>query len=199
MASVVETANRALTKLGAARIASLTDDNKQARAVNSCFYALLDAELRANRWTFAIKRATLAALTESPEFGYAYQYQLPDDFLRLDMIGDIFPSVPMDNYISTETEDYAIEGNLILTDLTAPLKIRYGARILDPEQWDALFIEALACRIAAEICEDLTQSSGKRQQAWNEYTAALKAAKRVNALERPPATFQDNSWVFSRL
>lgn len=199
MASVVDVANRALTKLGAARIVSLSDDNKQARSINSCFYTLLEAELRQNRWTFAIYRTTLPALADAPTFGYKYQYALPADFLRLDMINDMYPSVSLDNYISTEVADYAIENKKILTDLDAPLKIRYGANVTDPNIWDPLFIEALACRLAAEICEDLTQSTPKRQQAWTEYRQALQMAKRANAIERPPAQLPDDSWVFSRL
>jgi hypothetical protein len=199
MASVVDVANRALTKLGSARIVSLSDDNKQARSIASCFYTLLDAELRQNRWTFAIKRAELPALSDAPTFGYDYQYALPADFLRLDMINDMFPSVSLDNYISSEVADYAIENKMILTNLSAPLKIRYGASVDDPNQWDSLFIEALACRLAAEICEDLTQSSGKRTQAWQEYKQALQAGKRANAIERPPSQLPDDTWIFSRL
>lgn len=199
MASVIDVANRALTKLGAARITSLSDDNKQARAISSCFEDLRDAELRQNRWTFAIKRASLAALATAPLYGYEYSYALPSDFLRLDLIADQYPSVVMDNYINTEISDYMIENNQILTNLAAPLEIRYGCVVEDPQQWDALFREALACRLAAEICEDLTQSSGKREQAWKEYQRALQAGKRANAIERPPTALPDDTWIFSRL
>lgn len=83
MASVIQVANRALTKLGAARIISLGDDNKQARAVASCFDDLRDDELRAHRWQFAMKRIELAALSEVPTFGYKHQYALPPDFCAL--------------------------------------------------------------------------------------------------------------------
>jgi hypothetical protein len=199
MASVIDVANRALTKLGAARIVSLADDNKQARSINSCFYDLLEAELRQNRWTFAIKRDSLPAMAEAPLYGYQYQYALPVDFLRLDLVNDEYPWVALDNYVNTEIAEYTIENKVILTNLSAPLKIRYGANVTDPAQWDALFREALACRLAAEICEDLTQSTGKRDQAWKEYARALSAAKRANAVERPPAVIPDDTWIFSRL
>lgn len=199
MASVIGVANRALTKLGSARIISLADDVKAARSINSCFYDLLDAELRANRWTFAIKRTSLAALSDAPAFGFGYQYQLPDDFLRLDMINDRYPDTIMDNYIGSETAEYAIEGNKILTDTEAPLLVRYGSRVLDPNLWDPLFREALACRIAAEICEDLTQSNPKRQLAWEEYKLAMSQAKRNNAIERPPQMPPDDQFIISRI
>lgn len=199
MASVIQVANRALTKLGSARITSIDDDVKAARSVKSCFEDLRDDELRAHRWQFAMKRTTLAALSTAPAFGYEYQYQVPSDFLRLDMVDDRFPSVVMDNYIGTEALDWILEGNLILTDIEAPLKLRYIAQITDPNAWDASFREALACRLAAELAEDLTQSNQKRQLAWQEYKEAISKAVRTNAIEKIPVTPPDEAWVVGRL
>ena len=199
MASVIQVANRALTKLGAARIISLDDNNKQARAITDCFEDLRDAELRAHRWSFAIKRDSLAALSDAPAYGFQYQYQLPSDFLRLDQIADQYPDTIMDDYIGTETAEWAIEGDKILTSMVAPLKIRYGAQVTDPNLWDALFREALACRIAAEICEDLTQSDTKKQNAWSEWKRAINEAVKINAIERPPQMPPDDNLILSRL
>jgi hypothetical protein len=199
MASVIQVANRALTKVGAARITSLGDDNKQARAVSSCFDDLRDAELRAHRWQFSIKRVTLAALITTPAFGYQYQYQVPADFLKLDMVDDRFPDPQLDGYVNEEFLDYVLEGNLILTDIGAPLKLRYIAQVTDPNGWDPMFREALACRIAAEIAEDLTQSTPKRQQAWEEYKQAVKEAMKAGSIERQPVMIADSNWIFGRL
>ena len=199
MASVIQVANRALLKLGAALIISLDDNRKQARVISSCFDDLRDAELRARRWQFAVKRAYLPALFAAPAFGFSYQYPLPADFLRLDMIDDRYPDTVMDNYIGAETAEYAIEGNAILTSIESPLAIRYGARIEDASQWDALFREALACRIAAECCEALTQSDNKRQLAWKERQQAITEAVRVGAIERPPQMPPDDNLIISRL
>jgi hypothetical protein len=199
MASVIQVANRALTKLGSARITSLSDDVKAARSISSCFEDLRDDELRTSRWQFAMKRTSLAALSDAPAFGFTKQYALPSDFLRLDMINDEFPAAVMDNYIGAEALDYTIEGNLILTDIDAPLKLRYIARIEDPNQWDVNFREMLASRIAAEICEDLTQSDTKKQAAWNDYKRAKSNAIRMGAIEKPPTTPPDNTWIISRI
>lgn len=199
MASAIQIANRALTKLGAARIISLGDDNKQSRAVLSCFDDLRDDELRSHRWSFAMKRTSLAADSVAPAFGFTYAYTLPPDFLRLDMVNDEFPAVVMDNYIGVETNDYTIEGNKILANIAAPLKLRYIARIEDPNQMDVNFREALSCRIAAELAEDLTQSNQKRELAWNEYKQAVSRAVRTNAIEKPPVMPPDDQWVMSRL
>lgn len=199
MASIIQVANRALSKLGAARIISLGDNNKQARAVASCFDDLRDAELRAHRWSFALTRTALPALTSTPVYEYHHEYQLPTDFLRLDMIDGRYPSAVMDNYIDGETSEYAVEGGKILTNIAAPLKIRYCRRVEDPNEWDVLFREALACRIAAEICEELTQSNPKKDAAWTEWKRAISEATKINAIERPPQTPPDNSFIISRL
>ncbi len=199
MASVIQVANRALTKLGSARITSLDDDVKSARALKSMFDDVRDDELRAHRWQFSLKRTSLAALSTAPAFGYQRQYQVPSDFLKLDMVDDRFPQVAMDNYINAELLDYVLEGNLILTDIAAPLKLRYVARVEDPNGWDVNFREALACRLAAELAEDLTQSNQKRQLAWQEYQQAITRAVRSNAIERIPVPLGDSPWIIGRL
>lgn len=199
MASVIQVANRALTKLGSARITSLDDDNKPARAIKSCFDDLRDDELRAHRWSFCLKRTSLAALSDAPAFGYNYQYALPSDYLGLDMVDDRFPVTVMDNYINTETNEWVLEGNLILANIDAPLKLRYKAQITDPTMWDTNFREALACRIAAEVCEDLTQSNQKRELAWKEYDEAIRKAIKSNAIERSPVMLNDDQWMISRI
>lgn len=199
MASVIQVANRALTKLGSARITSLADNVKGARAIASCFDDLRDDEMRAHRWQFTLKRTSLAAMSTAPAFGYQYQYQVPADFLKIDMVNDQFPSAVMDNYIGAEELDWVLEGNLILTDSGAPLKLRYVASITDPNSWDVNFREALASRIAMELCEDLTQSNEKKRAAADDYARAIKQAVRSNAIERLPVTPPDDQWVISRI
>lgn len=199
MASVIQVANRALTKLGAARIISMSDDNKQARAVASCFEDLRDDELRAHRWQFAMKRTELPALAAAPTFGYKHQYALPPDFLRIDMVDDRYPAAVMDNYIDAEYLEWTIEGNVILTDIGAPLKLRYISQVMEPNSWDSNFREALASRIAMEICEELTQSDTKKQSAANDYKRAITQAVRIGAIEKPSVMPPDNQWIISRL
>lgn len=199
MASLVQVANRALSKIGAARIISLSDDNKQARACTSCIYDIIEDELRAHRWQFAIKRAELAALSAAPEFGYEYQYAVPSDFLRMDMVNDEYPSAVMDDYIGAEYLDWTLEGNVILTNIQAPLKLRYIANVQDPSIWDSSFREAVAARVAMEICEELTQSNEKKQFSQADYRRAITQAIRTGAIEKPPVTPPDNTWILSRL
>lgn len=198
MPSDVEICNRALTKIGDERILALTDDSKAARLMNSMFTATRDAELRRNRWNFAMKRASLAALATSPEWGYTYQYPLPSDFLHLVQVGEI--------YCRSYTRSKGVwqvetgpDGQLcILTDLSAPLRIRYVYRATNAGHFDPLFVEALACKLAMEGVETLTQSGSKKQMLADEYIAALKEAQRSDAIENPPEDLPRGSWLDSR-
>lgn len=191
--SNVAIANRALTKLGAARIIALDDDAQASNTLESMFDTVRDAELRASLWHFSKARAKLPRLSQAPAFGFSSQFQLPADCLRVIQIGDALtnPKPATDNW-------YSIEGGRILIDHPGPLNIRYVKRVEDPTLFDALFVEAFACRLAAEACETLTQSNTKKQAAWQEYEQALSVARRANAIERPALAMSDDTWLESR-
>nr|DAQ54373.1 MAG TPA: tail tubular protein [Caudoviricetes sp.] len=199
MASQVEIANRALTKIGEARILSLSDDVEAARVISSLWGVVRDSELRARNWNFSITRTTLAALASAPSWGYSYQYQLPSNCLRVLQAGEYFPGPSMSDYRNSSEAVWQIEGGRILTDLGAPLKIRYVARVEDTGVWDAAFNEVFACKLAIEVCERVTQSNTKREFAWEEYNRAISMAVRADAIENPPEPLPDDSWMLSRL
>lgn len=199
MASNVEIANRALTKVGARRLISLDDNTEGGRTVNSMFTIVRDAELREHSWRFSIKRVQQAAQVTTPVFGYAFQYRVPSDSLKLLEVGQFYPGADLTDYVGTDTSPYAVENGFILTDYPAPLPIRYVARIEDPSLFDALFVEAFACRLAMELAEPLTQSGQKRQLAAEEYKLAVSAAITANAIEKPPVKIADDTWIMARL
>lgn len=162
MASQVEICNRALTKLGASRITSLSDANKGARAMSALWDTVRRAELRKRPWSFALRRASLASLSTAPTWGFALAYQLPSDFLRLTQVSDIYLIPGMTDYREGDDSAYAIEGSQLLTDFSAPLKIRYIADVTDTGFFDALFVEVMASKLAYEACYDITQSNQGR-------------------------------------
>ena len=64
--SFVDICNRAITFLGSERITSLDDDTKEGRACKAIHEQTRDNVLRAHPWSFAMKRAALAATTTAP-------------------------------------------------------------------------------------------------------------------------------------
>lgn len=115
------------------------------------------------------------------------------------MVNDIYNGPDMSDYRNKPVAEYSLEGNKILTNIGAPLKLRYISRVEETTQWDSMFVEAFACRLAMEMCEDLTQSNTKRQLAQSEYTAMLRSAIRASSIEQPAQAMPDNSWMLSRL
>lgn len=191
MASKVSIANRALTKLGAERILLLEDENQQARVMKSMFDDVRDSEIRRHRWKFAIKRVELVALATAPLFGYRNQFPLPNDYIGLVQVGE--------HYARTGQQAlWSVEGGNILTNLPAPLRIRYQARIENTGLFDPLFVEVLSCKLAMEACETLTQSGTKYQAAADAYQFAIREAVRQDAIENPPDELPQGSWLESR-
>jgi hypothetical protein len=199
MASQTDICNRALSKLGEARILTITQDVKAARVLNDMWDIVRDGELRRNVWNFATARTSLAALATTPAWGFTYEYQLPSDFIRVVQVNDSYYVANMTDYRTMMDVPYQIEGLKILTNYNAPLKLRYVQRIEDTQQWDAAFVESFASRLAYECAEAITQSSTKKQEAFQDYRVAIREAKLVDAIENPPEPLPDSSWLLSRL
>ncbi len=198
--SEVDIANAALIKLGADTIIALTDDNVRARTMQARYGHVRDAELRRRRWKFSIRRDSLAALAAAPDSDYDRQFQLPPDYLRLIEGGDIADTADLADYRTASGRAlYSIEGTRLLTNLGAPLAIRYIARITDVSLFDSAFAEALASRLAYECCEKITQSDQKKADAMTDFRLALSEARRANAIERPAEALADDSWILARV
>lgn len=199
MAASVDIANRALVLLGEKRITSLDDGTKGAATCKSQIDLTRKSELRAHRWSFAMKRAQLGASATPPAFGFANSFPFPTDLVRLDFVGDIFAGASVTNYRSYPEAAFAVEGRNILTDMAAPLDIRYVWDITDATQFDSLFVDAFAHRLAIDVCLAMTDSTSKLQTMGVKYTAVIQDAIAVNAIERPPDVIADDSWVLARL
>ena len=199
MASQVEICNRALIKLGAGQITSITDNNKQARLLAALWDTIRKTELTKRFWNFALQRTSLPALSTTPAWGFTNAYQLPVDFLKLAQVNDVFIATGLQDYRNQDDSPYAIEGSVIMTDFGAPLKIRYVKDVTDAGLFDPLFAEAMASRLAYEACYGITQSRDGTRQAADDYKQAIKDAALSNALAKPPQGMLDDSWMMGRL
>jgi hypothetical protein len=197
--SAVSICNRALQMLGADSIINLSEDSNKARALNIAYEPVRDAELHRRRWRFAIKRASIPASAVAPDSDFNRQFPVPNDFLRLVPGGDIRQLADMSDFRSGTSQMYSIEGGMILTDLPAPLAIRYIYRVTDPALFNPSFAEALSARLAHTCCERITQSDSKQQLAWGYYKQAIREAVVANAIEGAPESQADDTWVMARL
>jgi hypothetical protein len=187
--SNVSICNLALQKLGAARIASLSDDSKNARECNACFEHLRDAELRTNKWKFTLSRAVLAPSSTTPAFLYSQAFPLPTDCLR--------PLYPSRLGLDWKVENHEGVASLLTNDGNS-IQLRYIKRVTDPTLFDPLFVEALACHIALHLCESLTQSNSKKEAAERAYLYSIREARRMNAIEIGIPKQPVDEWLLAR-
>ena len=191
MASQTDIINRALSKLGEPRIANaLTTDTKPARVMTGMWENVRDAMLQAYPWRFATIRTNLSADVATPEYGWSYQYSLPSDFLALLEIED--------------RPEYTIEGASdnslkILTDVAAPLYIKYIRKITNTGQFHPLFNEALATKLAYEGCEEITDSNTKKEALLRDLSLAITQAYQADAIAAPFDEMPEDEWITARL
>jgi len=179
-------ANAALTLLGERRIDSLEDESKTANLLKERFTEVRDDTLRAYPWSFATRRASLAASATSPIWQYDNAYDFPVDLLRL---------VNVDN---PGDDSYRVEGRQIVTNLGPPLYIEYTACVSDVGQMDVLFRQALAAALALDIAEAITGTSTKVEELREAFKQKLRAARTPDSQEPSVRVIEASDWLDSR-
>ena len=217
--SDIDICNLALTKLGQQPITSFTDNTTRS-AIMGRNYAPLRDKLQRKRWNFNRVYANQPALSTAPPFEYQYAYPLPDDYLRLELAAQVqpngapppgqvpfgppisivgMPGVDLSDYNNSRSQDYRIVGKQIWSNIPPPLSIIYGARVTDPNMFDANFVETLATYLAFELCEVITNSNAKKAALGQDYKEELFEALNAKAIELPPEHIPDDTWVLSRI
>jgi hypothetical protein len=176
--------NAALVKIGAERIASLSENNKRAIACNTHYALIRDQVLEAHPWKFATARQELAVSTEEPVFGWDYKYPLPQDCLRVTEIDD-------------EDAEWDIEGRDLVTD-NSTVMIKYIKQITDTSWFSPTFVEAVSCRLAAELAYHVAQSNTLQDAMMKAYGSMLREARTMNGQQGSEKQLQANTWINSR-
>ena len=199
MSNKTEVINRALIKIGANTIASPDEASEQARKALLIFETVAQNELRRQAWSFAKKRATLAPLAV-PTGGDDFEnsFNLPGDCLRLITLNGSWVFTAIREANNGLDPYYAIEGRTLQANDSAA-KIVYVSDVSGSVGlWDAAFVEAFACRLAIELVQSIVKNMTLKQSLKQDYVEALKEAKRTNAIELPPQSLPDDSWVLAR-
>ncbi len=188
MSTYVAIANLAASKIGEDdQLRSPDDDTHLGRSVKAVWDSVRRAAIRDHSWNFAMQRARLAAEADAAVYPWARSFPLPAQALRLiEVLG------------AECADDYQLEGRSILSDLGAPLDIRYLVDIAEPSLWDELFVAAFACRLAWQIGTRIAGSAYDKAAGWRDYKDALAAAKRVDARENPPIEYEPTDWELAR-
>ena len=178
MPSDVQIANMALVLIGDQTVSDITtpEDTDRARAVKVFYEQTRDSVLRAYPWGFAKRRVALVATT-TPIFGWDYAFTLPTSPYCLRVLDvDDDPEIP-------GTIAYTIEGRTLVTNESA-VNLLYIARITDPTQFDSLFVEAFAARLAENLALALAKQNKIVEMAHALYEAKIQEARTVDSMEQ---------------
>lgn len=183
-----EIARIALASAGATRLPTdlATDKTPEAGTLRDLLPQFRDELLEAFDWPFARRRAVLAALSGVTRTDWLYAYAIPADLLTPDLIarpGDRNPSredlIPYrieagDPPAGSETGEP--ESQILLTD-QVDAELLYTGRCTNPARFSALFVSALAWRLAYHLALHLTKKADLAGTARDEFYAALGRAQ----------------------
>lgn len=178
--NIVEICNMALAKIGSdSFITSLDDDTKAARHLSIFYAPIRDSLLRSHLWRFARKQYQLAPLVEQPLFDGGNYFQIPTDCLRV--------VIPDEDYYYGYNR-WNVEGDKIIADTTV-LNIIGIQRVEDTAKFDPIFTEALATRLAHELCMPLAQSETLKNALKADSRELIIRAAHVGATEQDSSKF----------
>ena len=194
----IDICNHALLKIGASNIASLdTDSNtdnatiQSAKLCNIFFEQALEEVLRTYKWNSALKRKKLSRLTETPDFKFEYQFQLPNDCIRVINIYD-------NKEGNDDRTEFVVEGKKILCDYEE-IYLSYVARIEDVNFLDAFVTQCVIQNLAIKLSVPMQLDQVMQNNLIKEYNEViLPNAKSIDTQENKYWEMEESDFIISR-
>lgn len=186
MSTAVSICSNALLLLGDKPISSFTDDSNRAALAANLWPQVRDHILRSHPWNCAIKRVVLSPDVDAPTFDWAYQFTLPEDFLKVLSIGNM----------GAEGE-YRIESRKLLCD-DNPLYLRYTWANDNPATYDPMLVEALTSEMAHRMAYAITQSATLVDTMAKKAAQVMRQAKSVDGQDDTPEQLGDDPLYLAR-
>jgi hypothetical protein len=179
--------NAALALIGADTITSPTDTSKEGKFSKELYpLAVRETFDYPINWAFAESRTELTQLTDAPDFGYDYQYELPSKCRRVvalvDEDGDEVEYEWRREVYVKISGNREIEYDVFLTAQNEAF-IKYIRERSDPNKWPGYFTKMVYTRLAVLMCAPLKAATQKKQQLINLWEEAVIEAKIGNGME----------------
>jgi len=187
--------NLALDKVSEKPITAVAAVNPRAEACAREYQPALDLILRRAFWSFAIVRDTLTAASPAPSWGYTYAYDLPVDFIRL----EVFNNAQVEDYNAQKR--YKLEAGQILSNEDVANILFVSSRLTSPDTvdtlpglMDPLFVSAFTSLLGAYIAPTVkTDGPAFATTLLNRYEIELGIAKVANSRERKRRTIGERT------
>jgi len=198
MSENVNIVNYALRLLGAKRITSLEDEQKEAQVMKDMYDIARDAVLEEAEWTFATRRFLPAKETEDPEWGWANSFPVPSDIIRVTTVERLdISGVNIGTDMNRYPAPHEVEGRKILTN--EDVIFCKGLRRIDDEGiYSPLFIEAFAMKLALVSCLTITESKSKLDAMAALYTSTIQKAKSRDGMQSSTRRFRSKTFGKAR-
>ena len=180
MASKVEICNLALTRIGANRITSLTDDSEEARQCNLMYQTMADEVMSEGPWSTTIARVSLAQTGNTPTYGYDNEFQLPTIPVLLRVLSI--------NESLIGNTDYVIEDDKLLTD-EETISIRYIGRIVNTQAYGPYLTRSIISRLAAELAYSFTAQVQASELLMRRYRQDLDEGLALDGQQGKPGAY----------
>lgn len=183
MKNEVAICNRALAYLGLGSIASFSEHSRESQLLSNLYPMLRDELLESFDFSFATKIERLAHLDNKDIESKQYIYQLPVYCLR---VREVFTK-----------EKYHFATARTIWCKSPELIVEMTVQITDMSVCSALFIEALACRVASAVAIPLTGNSSLTTEYYKRYCITFDEAKAIDAIPEERLT-EESDWLTIR-
>jgi hypothetical protein len=202
--------NIALSRIGiSAQISNLaTDTTKEAVVARRHVLEAMNATLRDFDWPFATGYATLVLVggtsTVPVNADWQYSYRAPVGMMKARrLVGQASQQRTYDSVPILFRKGQDALGELIYTNQSnssTPLVLEFTQRVSCPAFFgDALFRNAFAWRIAAELAPALSRDEKRQQFCLQMYRVALGQSEVPAANEQQQAKDGDADWIADRM
>ncbi len=180
--------NRLITDLEAERTSKA-----QAQACITHYDLALEVTLKANRWPFAQRIATLATISGFTSDVWTYAYRAPSDYLTAHTINRTEAN-PLGERFEIGGD---ASGGIIYTNAEDAV-LDYTARVTQPGLYPADFVEALAYQLAIRVAQPLAAEESLRQVARDGYRRAISEAMTTAANEGAGVEPPEDEFITAR-
>jgi len=171
--------NSALIMAGADDINSFNDNTVEAKLCRSTYADTRDGLMQYHPWRFSLKQADLGGeLVTDPLFKWTYQYQTPQDLLRIIALeGD---------------QDYEVYGDKIYTD-AKPCRVVYQ-RVVPESDMPAYFVNCLKFHLAKIFALALQEDTGKMETFERVADKETARARSIDTQQQPNVSIPEKNF-----
>lgn len=173
MVSETSICNQALSWVGANPISSLDESKKSAEWCRNNYPFIRDAVLEEFMWSFARDRV-VKTVADQPVWGDGlYKFSMPLDWVQVFQVFQDEYETPV---------EWEKEGRFILAK-SETVYMKGVKRIVDTGFFSALFVDALATRIAAEAAVPLAENPRREKELWVSYRDKILWAQNRDGMQ----------------